>query len=154
MRTLIISFAMLAVLAPMDRPASADNAFGQHCCDNCGCPCDCLQKTCQLVCELKKEKKTCWCVETKEFCTLLPGCPHLCDCCPDLPHCGRSKCVKVLVKREYEEATPIYKCEVRYLCPACRNGGQTNTPSAEPGPQPAPAAPAPPAQPMPAPPTI
>ena len=51
-------------------------ACGQTCCDCCGCPCNCLQRSCQLVCDVKKETKTCWCVEQQEFCTLLPGCHH------------------------------------------------------------------------------
>ncbi len=155
MRTLIINFALFAILGLMGRPAAADDSCGQTCCDKCGCPCDCLQKTCQLVCEIKKEKKTCWCVEYQEFCTLMPGCPHLCDECADPPHCGRSKCVKKLVKKEYQVDVPVYKCVVRYLCPACSNGAPPNIPNAAPQPQSAPAAPVtPPVPPAPVPSTI
>ncbi len=161
MRTIMINLAIVAVLGVMTRPAGAmdDSCGGQACCDKCGCPCDCLQKTCQLVCDVKKEKKTCWCVECQEFCTLLPGCPHLCCECAELPHCGHSKCVKKLVKKDYEVAVPVYKCVVVYLCPACCKGGSTNNvPDTLPNPQSAPTAPAaaplsPPPPPRPAPPT-
>ena len=73
-----------------------------------------------MVCEIKKETKTCWCVEEQEICTLLPGCHHDCDdCCQPPPRCGKPKCVKKLVKKEYQVETPVYKCVVRYVCPAC-----------------------------------
>ena len=112
-------------------------------------PCNCLQKTCQLACEIKKETKTCWCVKEKEFCTLLPGCHHDCDdCCQPLPRCGKSKCVKKLVKKEYQFETPVYKCVVRYVCPACLQGGSTDSRRHRAHPSPAPGAPAtPPAPP-------
>ena len=109
---------------------ASGGACGQTCCDCCGCPCNCLQKTCQLVCETKKETKTCWCVEEQEFCTLMPGCHHDCDdCCQPLPRCGKSKCVKKLVKKEYQVETPVYKCVVRYVCPTCLNGGSASLPN-------------------------
>jgi len=106
------------------------------------------------VCEVKKEKKTAWAVQCEEFCTFLPGkrdCSS--DCCEDkLPKCGRQKCVKKLVKKEYEVEKPIYKCVVLYLCPACA-GGESSAPVATPLPPapgvpnvaPAPPAPLPPA---------
>jgi hypothetical protein len=155
MRTLILNIALFTAPALMAAPAAvADDACGFACCDQCGRRCDCLQKTCQLVCEVKKEKKTCWCVDIQEFCTLMPACPHLCHQCPDPPHCGKEKCVKKLVKKEYEASVPVYKCVVRYVCPACLNGGAANPPNAAPSPPSAPTvAPASPAPPMPSPPS-
>ena len=118
MKTLIINLALFAIIGLMVRPTGAANdACGVSCCDRCGCQCDCLQKTCQLVCDVKKEKKTCWCVEYQDFCTLMPGCPHLCDQCQALPHCGKEKCVKKLVKKEYEVNVPVYKCVVHAPLP-------------------------------------
>lgn len=154
MRTLITNLALFAIICLVVRPTGAANeSCAVSCCDRCGCPCDCLQKTCQIVCDVKKEKKTCWCVEHQDFCTLMPGCPHLCDQCESLPHCGKEKCVKKLVKKEYEVDIPIYKCVVLHLCPAC-NGGSTNLPNAAANPPSAPAvAPTNPAPPVPLPPT-
>ncbi len=45
-------------------------------CDQCGRHVACVQTTCQVVCEIKKETKTCWCVECQEICPLMPGCHH------------------------------------------------------------------------------
>jgi hypothetical protein len=96
-----------------------------RCCDGCGGAAVCLQKVCERVCEMKKETRTCWCVEYQEFGTLLPGCPcHHDDdcCCPPSPKCGRVKCVKKLVKKEYQVEVPVYRIVVRYLCTDCCNG--------------------------------
>ncbi len=136
MRRLTMTIAVVAVLGlagQSARPAD-ETCDSTSCCQQCGRHCDCLQKTCQLGCEMKKETKSCWCVETQEFCPLMPACHHGCcddDCC--LPRCGNSKCVKKLVKKEYQVETPVYKCVVRYLCPECCNGGSTGvSPSAAP----------------------
>jgi hypothetical protein len=72
---------------------------------------------------MKKEKKTCWCVECQEICPLMPGCRDCCDKCPP-PRCGRPKTVKKLVKKEYEVEVPVYKCVVRHLCQASSDSEQ------------------------------
>jgi hypothetical protein len=154
MRTLITNLALFAIIGLMaGHTGAADDACGTACCDRCGCPCDCLQKTRQIVCDVKKEKKTCWSVEYQEFCTLMPACPHLCDCCDTPPRCGKEKCVKKLVKKDYEVSVPIYKCVVLHLCPACCGGGSTNLPQTATNPPSAPAtAPTLPSPPVPVPP--
>ena len=91
----------------------------------------CVKQVCQIVCEMKKETKTCWCVECKEICPLMPGCHHGCCDCPP-PRCGHPKCVKKLVKKEYQVDVPVYKCVVLHLCPECCNGGSTNVPATAP----------------------
>lgn len=123
---LIVLFAMPLFA---DQPATATCCAGKTacrdrnttcCCDCCGRQTACVETCCQLVCEMKKEKRTCWCVECREFCPLMPSCPchHGCCECP-LPHCGHPKCVKKLVKKEYQVDVPVYKCVVLHLCPAC-----------------------------------
>jgi hypothetical protein len=109
-----------------------------------------------VVCEIKKETKTCWCVEYKEIGLLMPGHRDCCDCdqCQPPPRCGRTKCVQKLVKKEYQVDVPVYKCVVRYVCPACLGGGSAAAPGAAtklpsaPAPSPEPSAlPAPPSKP-------
>jgi hypothetical protein len=154
MRTFITNLALFAIIGLMVRPTgAADDTCSLTCCDRCGRRCDCLQKTCQLVCDVKKEKKSCWCIEYLEFCTLMPACPHLCDqCCDAPPHCGKEKCVKKLVKKDYEISIPVYKCVVVRLCPACCNAESAKLSNASANPQSAPtAAPLPQALPVPLP---
>jgi len=68
-------------------------------------------KDCQLVCEVKKETKTCWCVEQQESALCCQGAHHDCDdCCQPLLVVGKPKCVKKLVKKEYQVEVPVYKC--------------------------------------------
>ncbi len=135
------------VLGLAVRPAAAkDEAGGPSCCARCGCHAACLQKTCQLVSGVKKETKTYFCIQCEEFCPLLPGHRDHCDCCQPEPRCGHPKCVKKLVKKEYQVEVPVYKCVVVYLCPACANGESEAAVPAAPGKvQPAPLPPAPPA---------
>ena len=120
MRTCAISLILLAALALAGRGAGAgDNACGGGtCCDRCGCQTACLQKVCQVVCEMKKETKSCWCVECQEICPLMPGRRDCSGDCPP-PRCGNPKCVKKLVKKEYQVEVPVYKCVVLNLCPQC-----------------------------------
>ena len=119
MRLSAIFLLVLTVPAFSDRSVvSADCAGKAGCCELCGRQAVCYEKCCQMVCEMKKETKTCWCVESQEICTLLPGCHHDCDECPLPPRCGRTKCVKKLVKKEYQVETPVYKCVVRHLSPS------------------------------------
>jgi hypothetical protein len=122
MRTCAMSLILLAALALTSRGAGGDDnacGGGGTCCDQCGCQASCVQKVCQVVCEIKKETKTCWCVECKEICPLMPGCRD-CSCdCPPPPRCGGPKCVKKLVKKEYQVEVPVYKCVVLNLCSEC-----------------------------------
>ncbi len=118
---------MAALLGLAGLPAGATDdgcgTSGTACCDRCGCPCDCLQKVCQVVCEIKKETKTCWCVECREIGLLMPGHRDCCDPCQPPPRCGRTKCVKTLVKKEYQVDVPVYRCVVLHVCPTCLGGG-------------------------------
>lgn len=86
------------------------------------------------------------------------GCAASCDqgcggdCGPPkkyvTPRCTHPKCVKKLVKKEYDCDVPVYKCVVVYLCDSCCNAQQP-APAAAPA---VPAAPAAPAVPPPLPP--
>jgi len=131
--------------APSAKPAppvASEACVGAlDCCGCCGRRAPCQRKVCQVVCEVKKEKRSCWCVQTEEFCAPLPACPgHGCqgcggtcdgqhgtgDCaqggcqqCPRPPHCGPVRTRKILVKQEYEVEVPVYKCVVWYLCASC-----------------------------------
>lgn len=130
---------------------AADCAVEGTRCDGCGCRAACVDKCCQVVCEMKKETKTCWCVECEEICPLMPGCHDGCCDCPP-PRCGHPKCVKKLVKKEYQVEKPVYKCVVRHLCASCCSGGSADAPSAAPNPAATPtAAPIPPAPAVPVP---
>jgi hypothetical protein len=111
-------------------------------CDRCGRQTACVERVCQVVCGMKKETRTCWCVECKEICPLMPSCHHGCCECPPPPRCGHPRCVKKLVKKEYQVDVPVYKCVVLHLCPECCNGGPTNAPNTAPTPATAPEPPA------------
>jgi hypothetical protein len=145
---------LLTLLVLGSRAAIATNcAGGTTCCDRCGRHTACVEKACQVVCEVKKETKTCWCVECQEICPLMPGHHDGCCDCPPPPRCGHPKCVKKLVKKEYQVEVPVYKCVVLHLCPECANGKSTELPVSSPKPSPAPTtAPMPPA-PIPSPPS-
>ncbi len=81
--TTTLSLFLAGSLAAAD--CSSDPACGGsqcRCCQKCG-----GAATCQIVCEMKKVKKTVWTVECEEFCPMLPGCGLLGSlCCKD---CGR-----------------------------------------------------------------
>jgi len=52
-------------------------------CAICGKPGPCQQKICQIQCGIEKVKKSCWCVESENMCTMLPRRPCAdgsCDC--------------------------------------------------------------------------
>ncbi|MCR4413803.1 MAG: hypothetical protein NUV77_15390 [Thermoguttaceae bacterium] len=183
MRTLhgLWTLAALAMCAAM--AAAAESGATACCgapdrCADCGCRDACQPKVCQIVCGTQKIKKHCWCIESEEFCPLLPGrpdggscrdCAEGCGgtgCCGQCgegckkyvtPQCGRPKTVKKLVKKEYECEVPQYKCVVKYLCGDCcgkavQGGPAAPTPAPKAAPAPAPkAAPALPAKPKPAP---
>jgi hypothetical protein len=155
MRTFTITLLACAALGAATQLAGGTDATcgSTSCCDRCGHPAACVEKTCQVVCEMKKETKTCWCVEYKEICPLMPGCHDSCDGCPPPPRCGNPKCVKKLVKKEYQVETPVYKCVVRNLCRECLDGSSIgNPPSAAPTPPAPSSAPLPPTPPAPSPP--
>jgi hypothetical protein len=123
---------LLAILGwAVPSTAAKDDGGGPTCCARCGRHSACVQKACQLICDVKKETKTYWCVEWEEFCPLLPGRRDGAGECPPLPRCGAPKCVKKLVKKEYQVETPIYKCVVMYLCPECADG-EASSPAAVP----------------------
>jgi len=73
---------------PVDQGSCCGAAQG------CGDPCAvcCPRKVCKVVCEMKKVKTHCWCVECEEFCAPLPrlrgGCSDPCGSCGD--PCGDS----------------------------------------------------------------
>ena len=121
-------------------PAVAAEVGMAACCDQrcerCGRYAACVPKMCQVVCEMKKETKTCWCAESHEICPLMPGCHHCGDGCPPEPRCGKPICVKKLVK-EYQVDVPVYKCVVWNVCPACLESGVGDASQARPGPRPA-----------------
>ena len=117
--SLFLLFAVVLVAAVASRALAGDG--GPTCCAVCGRHVACAQKTCQVVCEVKKEKKSYWCVECEEICTLLPGRRECGECSPP-PRCGSSKCVKKLVKKESSVEVPVYKCVVLDLCPDCAAG--------------------------------
>jgi hypothetical protein len=122
----------VATATLVSRPAAAAEAGISTCCDQqcdrCGRHAACVQKTCQVVCEMKKETKTSWSVECREICPLMPGCHHHGDDCPPPPRCGKPLCVKKLVKKETTVEVPVYKCVVRNLCPECLQGGMDGVP--------------------------
>ena len=72
--------------------------------------------TCYPTLTKAKETKTCWEVETKTICIPKVRFPWESKCCNKgcgkegcvPPKCGRTKCVNVLVKREYECSTCKY----------------------------------------------
>jgi hypothetical protein len=148
-----VAILLLGVLATCGHSrAATDCADGMACCQRCGRPAACVETVCQVVCEVKKETKTCWCVECQEICPLLPGCKHESCECPPPPRCGHPKCVKKLVKKEYQVETPVYKCVVQHWCADCCRGGSSDVPAAAPRSAPAPASRAMPPAPIPAPP--
>jgi hypothetical protein len=108
-------------------PLARANDFAGHskCCAHCKRQVACVQKSCQVVCETKKETKYYWSVECKEICPLLPGHRDCDSCCPPPPRCGEPRCVKKLVKNEYQVDVPVYKCVVKYLCGECCNNAAT-----------------------------
>jgi hypothetical protein len=167
MRTLA-TLVLLTLIGLGGQPSIGADCGGstQTCkCDRCGCHAACVEKTCQVVCEVKKETKTCWCVECKDICPLMPGCRKECRCgcheqngCEEHcskcksnppPRCGHPKCVKKLVKKEYQVEVPVYKCVVQHLCSQCCGGEATaveapkGAPKASPAPTPAPLPPPP-----------
>ena len=135
MRTTAFLFLIAVLGWATPSIAGKGDAGGPSCCSNCGCQAACVKKTCQLVCDVKKEKKTYFCVECEEFCPLLPGHRDCCNDCEKTPRCGHTKCVKKLVKKEYEVEIPVYKCVVVYLCPDCA-AGESPAPAADDAPAP------------------
>jgi len=110
------------------------------CCARCSVRTHCQQFACQVVCEVKKVKKTCWVVECEEFAPLLPGCRQRCrDCCDTggcgvtscgsrskcevPPRCGKARVRKKLVKKSVTVEVPVYKTVVQHLCSGCCTSG-------------------------------
>lgn len=85
MRILVLTAAVGLFLAGgatasdgCSQPGCCDEV--QECCGRCG-----GKTVCQIVCEMKKVKKTVWTYECEEFCPLLPG-------CGPLGHLGCNEC--------------------------------------------------------------
>jgi hypothetical protein len=143
-----ITMLLLAILGLGSQWATAADctdksacAGATACCDRCGRHAACIEKVCQVVCEKKKETKTCWQVECTDICPLMPACHHCDECCSSAPRCGNPKTVKKLVKKEYQVEVPVYKCVVRNVCSECSKGGVPAAPSeaAPPAAEPTPA---------------
>jgi len=159
MRIVAITIS-LAALVLLGQPAAAAECGdpagcgGPNRCARCGARDPCQQKVCKLVCDVKTEKKSCFCVVCEDFCPLLPTCgertcytacgekptcaqcgsAEKCDCepgpCLRPPKCGHMHTKKILVKKDYEVKVPVYKCVVVYLCPSCCNAqGAAQTPA-------------------------
>lgn len=80
-----------------------------HTCPQCSQPC--TPKFCEPTPETEKEKKHCWCIETKDICI-----PHIrwpWQSCCEPPKCGRVRTVKVLNKVEYECEKCGWKWEIK-----------------------------------------
>ena len=92
---------------------SAGLAVRLHTCPHCQT--QCTPKICEPTPSTDKEKKHCWCIETKEVCI-----PHIRfpwqPCC-EPPKCGRVRTVKTLKKVEYECEKCGYKWEIK--CASC-----------------------------------
>lgn len=134
-----ITLLLFAVLGMAIQGATAADCADQSgcsgttaCCDVCGRHGACVEKVCQVVCEMKKETKSGWRVECKDICPLMPGCHHCGDCGCACPRCGNPKTVKKLVKTEYQVEKPVYKCVVRNVCCDCSKGGTPAAPDAVP----------------------
>ena len=160
MRTILLSLAIGFLIA--NTCVAANSCGSPACCDrtheSCG-RCG-VQKTCKVICETKKVKKTTWVVECEEFCAPLPGCRSSCksacgngcgsgsgcdsgcdngcssDPCASLrrpivpPKCGKVRTRKKLVKKEITCEVPVYKCVV-VCCNAGCNAGCGEAASAE-----------------------
>ena len=147
------------VVVAQDRCGTPD------CCARCNVRTRCQQFDCQVVCEVKKVKKSCWVVECEEFAPLLPGCRQRCnDCCNTggcntggcetascgsrgkcevPPRCGKARVKRKLVKKEITVEVPVYKTVVRNLCSGCCPSGCGVEAGDAAAPSAAPAAPAP-----------
>ena len=119
MRTLVV-IALVALLGAVNQTTVARGGIEEHaCCARCGSHAACVQKVCQIVCDVKKEVKVVWSVECREICPLMPGGHHPCDECAPLPRCGHPQTVQKLVRKERVVEIPVYRCVVTYLCPVC-----------------------------------
>jgi hypothetical protein len=85
MRTFILSIAA-AFLVASSAASSAlaiERCGGSRDCGSCG------ESDCQVVCEMKTVKKSCWVIECEQICPTLPACPRL--SCDFFNFCGK-KC--------------------------------------------------------------
>lgn len=141
MRTLGSLLTLIALVGAAQAVCADDGCGAPDHCARCGRRTACQKVTCQVVCEMKKQTKYYWSVECQEICPLLPGCE---GCSKDgcegsagrppqkgpAPRCGHARCVKQLVKKQYECEVPVYKCVTRYLCGDCR-GAEAAPPPAK-----------------------
>ena len=69
-----LAVALSLLLARTAPAQECCDANGKHC-NNGRCACHaCAKCGCQLVCDVKEEKKTVWVVKCETMCTILPGC--------------------------------------------------------------------------------
>ena len=146
MRAFIISIAAALLVAN----SAVNSALAAGRCGSCG------KSDCQVVCEMKTVKKTCWVVECEQICPSLPNCPKRGCCglnfrgscddeagCGDCgkgcksrplvpPKCGKSRTIKKLVKKEYTCEVPVYKCVACAGCGPDGCGGEEAAPPAVP----------------------
>jgi hypothetical protein len=145
---LLLSFTAALLLANVAEAAGGcgTSACGieSHSCRSCNA------RTCKVVCEMVKVKKTVWVVECEEFCPMFPGCrPKTCHadcgegCSEDLacgtcrgkdpcaavqnrtivpPKCGKTRYRKKLVKKVVTCEVPVYRCVVADCCSTCGMG--------------------------------
>jgi len=150
MRAFIISIAAALLVAN----SAVNSALAAGRCGSCG------KSDCQVVCEMKTVKKSCWVVECEQICPSLPNCPKWgcgrscgskksCGSCDDAagcgdcgkgcksrplvpPKCGKSRTIKKLVKKEYTCEVPVYKCVACAGCGPDGCGGEEAAPPAVP----------------------
>ena len=134
MRLLGVTFGAVVCLLLAQTATAGDCGKAPDCCAQCGDKAPCQPKTCRVVCGVKKVKKYCWQVKCEEFCLPMPGCRKSASGCgavdecdpgcgpakaPTPPKCGKVRCRKKLVKKEYTVEVPIYKCVVKNVCGEC-----------------------------------
>ncbi len=137
-------WVLLAVLGSSETSAQIEAQK----CDRCGQLTTSFFVCCELVPEVKKEKKTVWRTRQEYFWTQEPGVslPHLlCSltglnrgivsqpakitptvpglCQEDRPPaCSSPRVRKILLREEKEEETVTWKCQSVILCPSCAQG--------------------------------
>ena len=169
MRTVAVSLAAMLSLLVAEAVIAGDccaapgcrepSCRAQSCRGKCCCKKDCREacegKTCQVVCTMKKVKKTVWAIECECFCPTLPGrcrdrchepCGNGCGvgccedgcgqkcCCGPAPRCCDVRSRKKLVKKEITCEVPVYKCVVVdcHGCGCCGCGCGEDVPQAPP----------------------
>ena len=128
MRSPRLMLTLASLLMAVSKPAFAgDHKNAGTCAQRCGILCPHCGEPCMATVTKGKETKHCWEVEAKTICipkVRFPwelcgkGCGKGCGgkdcgnstCLP--PKCGRTKCVRVLVKHEYECTVCKYSFDI------------------------------------------